>query len=118
MEKKITKKDNFMAIKAILEEMGKTELADVMAHEIELLEAKASRKKATKVQEANVGLKDTIVEILTTQGKPMTCTEVIKADVRVADLSTPKISAMMKQLIAEGRVVKTTEGKKSLFGLA
>lgn len=118
MEKKITKKDNFMAIKAILEEMGKTELADVMDHEIELLEAKASRKKATKVQEANVGLKDTIVEILTAQGKPMTCTEVIKADVRVGDLSTPKISAMMKQLIAEGRVVKTTEGKKSLFGLA
>ena len=42
-EKKITKRENFENIKAFLVENGKTEWAEVMAHEIELLNRKSSK---------------------------------------------------------------------------
>lgn len=42
-EKKITKRENFENIKAFLIANGKTEWADVMAHEIELLSRKNSK---------------------------------------------------------------------------
>lgn len=42
-EKKITKRENFENIKAFLAENGKTEWAEVMAHEIELLNRKSSK---------------------------------------------------------------------------
>ena len=46
-EKKITKKDNFVAIVNILEAAGHEDLAGVIKHEIELLEKKAAKAKAT-----------------------------------------------------------------------
>jgi hypothetical protein len=42
-EKKITKRENFENIKAFLAENGKTEWAEVMAHEIDLLNRKSSK---------------------------------------------------------------------------
>ena len=45
-EKKITKREHFSNIKAFLEQNGKTEWAEVMAHEIDLL-ARKSSKSAT-----------------------------------------------------------------------
>jgi DNA-binding protein H-NS len=54
-EKKITKKDNFIAIVNILEAAGHTDLADVIKHEIELLENKAAKAKATAAKKKTDG---------------------------------------------------------------
>ena len=62
MANKTTKKENFGVIANILKEMGREDLEQVMLHEIELIENKASRAKATKNQIANEGIKATILK--------------------------------------------------------
>ena len=51
--KKVTKKDNFKAIMEVLTEVGRNDLVEVMAHEVELLEKKATSGKMTKKQDQN-----------------------------------------------------------------
>ena len=46
-EKKITKRDNFNTIIEVLTSAGREDLAAVIAHEIELLDNKAAKAKAT-----------------------------------------------------------------------
>ena len=47
---KTTKKENFQAIVTILEGVNRQDLADVIRHEIELLENKAAKRKPSKSQ--------------------------------------------------------------------
>ena len=114
MEKKITKKEMFAQIREIV-----ADNADMVAfidHEIELLNKKSSAKKPTATQVANEGIKDTILDVLGTDG--MTVSEVIAASDDLAGLSNQKVSALLKQLVTEGKVVKGTDKKKSVFTLA
>ena len=93
--------------------------ADMVAfidHEIELLNKKSGSKKPTATQVANEGLKDIILGVLDTEG--MTVSEVLAASDDFAGLSNQKISALLKQLKDEGKVVKETDKRKSVFKLA
>ena len=54
MEKKVTKRENFEAIIAVLNEAGREDLAKVVAHEIELLDNKAAKAKAKKAYDRAV----------------------------------------------------------------
>lgn len=60
---KITKRDNFNAIIAVLTEAGKDDLVAVMEHEIELLDKKSANRstKPTVRQDENAKIKDDIV---------------------------------------------------------
>ena len=115
MEKKITKKEMFTMIKAQVKDNA--EMVAFIDHEIELLDKKASKKKATKTQEANVGIKSIILSVLE-GGKPMTITEMQGASVELGELSNQKVSALVKQLVETGEVVKTIDKKVSRFSLA
>ena len=66
-EKKITKKENFTEIAAFLTEVGKIEWADVINHEIELLDNKAAKAKATAAKKKTEGdaLRDAVQAVLT-----------------------------------------------------
>ena len=66
-EKKITKKDNFNAIIEVLTEVGREDLAKVVEHEIELLDAKSSKAKATAAKKKAEGdaLRDAVQAVLT-----------------------------------------------------
>ena len=66
-EKKITKKDNFNAIIEVLTEVGREDLAKVIEHEIELLDAKSSKAKATAAKKKAEGdaLRDAVQAVLT-----------------------------------------------------
>ena len=55
MEKKITKKDNFIEIINVLEAAEREDLANVIKHEIELLENKAAKAKATAAKKKTEG---------------------------------------------------------------
>lgn len=116
---KVTKRENFEAIVAVLEQAGKPDLVEVMKHELELLAKKNSYKstKPTKTQVANAGLKEQIVSILADAEKPMTASEVLKA---LADesLSGSKVTAMLTQLKNDGQVVRTEDKRKAFFSLA
>mgnify|MGYP003399326590 FL=1 len=115
MANKITKKEMFMMIKAQVKDNA--EMVAFIDHEIELLDKKASNKKATKTQEANVGIKSTILAVLE-GAKPMTVTEMQGASAELGELSNQKVSALVRQLVEAGKVVKTIDKKVSRFSLA
>ena len=115
MANKITKKEMFTMIKAQVKDNA--EMVAFIDHEIELLDKKASSKKATKTQKANVGIKSTILAILE-GAKPMTVTEMQGASAELGELSNQKVSALVRQLVEAGEVVKTIDKKVSRFSLA
>ena len=115
MANKITKVEMFKMIKAQVSD--NQDMVAFIDHEIELLQKKASNKKATKTQEANVGIKATILAILK-GADPMTITEMQGASAELGELSNQKVSALVRQLVEAGTVVKTVDKKVSRFSLA
>lgn len=119
--KKVTKKENFGAIVEVLEKAGRTDLVEVMQHEIDLLNKKSASGKMTKTQEANEVIKSKIVAKLTELAKAVTITELINADTEIAEMtngSNQKVSALMTQLKNAGTVERVQEGKTAKFKIA
>ena len=82
-EKKITKRENFENIKAYLIENGKTEWAEVMAHEIDLLSRKNSKSAtATPAQKDALAISEIIKDILAEKDQGMTVGAILK-DARI-----------------------------------
>ena len=117
MEKKITKAQMFAQIKAIPAVAENADMVAFIDHELELLAKKSANKKPTKVQVENEVLKDTIVEVLGTFENGATASEVLGASEKFVGLSNQKISAMLNQLVADGKVAKSTDNKKSIFSV-
>jgi len=113
MEKKITKVDRFNQLKAITEVAENADLVAFIDHEIELLQKKSASKKPTKTQEANEGLKDIILTVLTSEG--MTASEVLASADEFSGLSNQKISTLLNQLVKDGKIEKVTDSRKSIF---
>ena len=88
-----------------------------LENELALLDKKAQNKKATKTQEQNVGIKATILEVLAIIGSG-TVTDIQNGNEELSALSNQKVSALVRQLVESGEVVKTTDKKKSIFSLA
>lgn len=121
-EKKITKK---MVVEMMLAD--KTIVANevfkaYLENELALLKKKSENKKATKNQEANVAIKADILEVMAHM-KPSTATEIMNAVKSVdtekyATLTNQRVSALLRQLIEDNKVVKTVDKKVSKFALA
>ena len=88
-----------------------------LENELALLDKKAQNKKATKTQEQNVGIKATILKVLATIGSG-TVTDIQNGNEGLSALSNQKVSALIRQLVESGEVVRTTDKKKSIFSLA
>ena len=114
MEKKITKKEMFTMIREAV--VDNEDMVKFIDHEIDLLNKKSGSKKPTATQVANEGLKATILSVLTAEGK--TASEVLALSDEFAGLSNQKISALLNQLAKDGKIVKSTDGKKSVFKVA
>ena len=115
-EKRVFKKDYLGELKVLAEEAGRTDLVEFCDKEIGKL---ANRKVAqTKNQKDNEVIKEVMLEILAGLDEAVTVTDFIKADERMAEYSNQKVSALMKQLVDAGKVVKTVEKKKSYFEVA
>lgn len=118
MTKKITKRDRFNQLLAIAEVKENPALVEFIKHELELLEKKnSSDKKPTATQVANEGIKEVILDTLSAD-KGLTITEMQKANAELADLSNQKISALIRQLIADNLVIKEEIKRKAYFKLA
>lgn len=118
MANKITKRE---VINAMLQETaikGNQMYVDYLTHELELMDNKKSNKKMTETQVANVAIKNIICGTLAEVGKAVTISELQVANAELAQYSTSKLSALMRQLVVEeGRVIKTIDKKRSLFSL-
>ena len=116
MANKITKREVIgMMMKEEVVKANPTYVA-YLENELALLDKKAQNKKATKTQEQNVGIKATILEVLATIGSG-TVTDIQNGNEELSALSNQKVSALVRQLVESGEVVKTTDKKKSIFSL-
>lgn len=111
MEKKMTKVELFE--KAIAETSDKV-LKEFFAHEIELLNKRKSNKKGN---DENEGYKEIILDILSTADKPLTITDIMKADNDLPQ-SNQKISALVRQLKEAEVIVRTEVKGRAYFALA
>lgn len=116
-EKKITKREHFTAI---LEKYPLTEKEkDFIKHELELLDRKnAADKKPTAQQVANEDTKAVIIQVLTNAQELMTITDMMKSNAELGALSNQRISALLRQLIADGKVERIEDKRKAYFKLA
>lgn len=118
MEKKLTKKEKFAMLKEIVVDMGNDMLVEFIDNEISLLEKKSSKSTQTKTQVENENIKDKIVEVLLELDKSVTITELQGANEEMATYSNQKLSALLKQLVEENRVIRIPDKKKTYFTVA
>jgi tetrahydromethanopterin S-methyltransferase subunit A len=109
MANKKTKKDFFKELYDFVENStmaNKNEVLGFIDHELELLDKKASAKGQTKTQKENVGIKGIIVNALANCEEPITITELIANCEELNGYTNQKISALVKQLVDDGSVVR------------
>ena len=103
----ITEQINAIAFDTLTEE----QFAFLVERALKSVRKSTGERKPTKTQVANEGLKAEILGIL---GEGMTATDAGKA----VDISVQKASALLKQMVDAGEVVKFKEGKVTLFKVA
>ena len=118
MANKKTQKDFYNEIIEVLNEVGRDDLVAFCEDRIEKLSRKSASgsKKPTKTQVENEGIKDTIVNVLTELDTPTTATA-IATDPRV-NVSNQKVTALLKQLVTDGRVIRTEDKGKAYFSVS
>lgn len=117
MTNKITKVEMFTKIMNLDSVKADAEMVAFIQHEIDLLNKKATNKKATKNQEANLDLMTTIETVLAMADKPVTITELQTLDSTLANFSNQKISALIRKMIQADKVAKIVDKRKSTFVL-
>lgn len=126
MANKKTKKDFYMEMVEIFQELGKGEYVDFCNHQIELLDKKSTGSKGlTKVQQENETIKNMILEELAKhQGENgITITELLKQSnvlsnyvtVEGKNITNQKLSALMKKLVDNEKTVSRTIDKKTSY---
>lgn len=114
-EKKITKREVLTAMLEVEGIASNEMFTEFINHELELLEKKTANRKSAKSDETNVKLANLVFDTLAEKGVGLTASEVIKANAEFNGLSTPKMTALLKILMDEKRVVRIEEGKKVTF---
>ena len=115
----MTKKEYFAQVRNIVDAQefdNKTDILAFIDHEIEMLDKKSSSKKPTANQIENEKFKEIILETLTEQCKPMTVTEILT--VSNIGITNQRASAILRQMVENGDVIKTIEKRKSYFSVA
>lgn len=116
--KKITKAMRFAEMSKIFTDMGRTDLAEFCDKQIELLAKKNTtkdgEKRMTATQKANEDTKADILDSMA-DNTAYTITQMIKEFSSISDLTNQKVSALMRQLVADGKVVRTEEKGVAYF---
>lgn len=115
--KKMTKRDFFNILKKSYptDMENYNEVIAFIDHEIELLEKKNSaEKKPTAQQSENNGIKEAIVNGMAPQ-RNYTITDLIKEVPECSELTNQRVSALIRQLIADGKVERFEEKRKAYF---
>ena len=115
-EKKITKRENFENIKAFLAENGKTEWAEVMAHEIELLNRKSSKSATlSPAQKDAIAVGEIVRDVLSEcpNEKGMTVGAILK-DERIKSYAKADGNTVSSQMITAILSKNTADFKRTL----
>lgn len=122
MTNKLTKRDYFKMVASVIENSNvenKAELQGFISHELELLEKKAQNRGTdnAKTRENNEII-EKIYNALAEVNRAVTITELQAEISELADYTNQKLSALMKKLVDNNRVVKVVDKKKSYFKIA
>ena len=117
-EKKITKRDNFNAIIEVLTDAGRDDLADVIKHEVQLLDAKSLKAKARAAEKKAEGdnLTAIVASVLDEEFEtiPNVTAKVMEFD---ESATVSKVQYRLVQLVKSGKAVssdiKISDGAKS-----
>ena len=123
-EKKITKRENFENIKAFLEENGKVEWANVMSHEIELLNRKSSKSATlSPAQKDAIAVGEIVRDVLAEcpNEKGMTVGAILK-DERIKAYTKADGNSVSSQMLTailskNTDFVRTLDKKTALYSL-
>jgi hypothetical protein len=113
---KMTKKETFEAMLKLDQVQANEQFVKTLKHEIELLGKRSSSKAESNKKKENEGVKDVILVELG-KVKKATVSALIGTEA-LSKYTNQKISALLRQLIAEGKVEKTTEKRVSYFSIA
>lgn len=117
---KVTKRENYEALLELEEVKANDELVAFIKHEMELLAKKASRKSdsKTKTQKENEEvLKPAVTRVLENAEEGLTATEIAQTITEIS-VSVPRVSAMLKKLVADGAVVREVVKGKPYFTIS
>ena len=117
--KKMTKRDYFSKLIEIVEGANvdnSAEIVNFLNNEIKLLNKKSNVK--TETQKQNEVLMEVVFNTLVEVGKPMTVSELMSANEKVGAMSNQKVSALLKKLKEDERVVRVEDKKKAYFSIA
>ena len=117
-EKKLTKREKFEMIAKIEQVASNPILAEFVEHELDLLAKKnaSGQGKLTATQKANEELKSAILEEMSNEPNRLySISEMIKVFPCCADLSLPKVTAVVTQLAKANAVVRVEEKRKAYF---
>lgn len=117
--KKITKRDNF---NRLLNEYDLTpDLVEFIEHEIELLNRKNTtkdgEKRLTKTQTENAKVAEEILSYMEIDHLYAPA-DLIKLVPACAEYSVPKVSAVVRPLVDENKIVKVNDKRKVYYKLA
>lgn len=116
---KKTRKELFAEILNLDVVQENQEYVDFLEKEIEKCNRKSASKKPTATQLENEGLKDAILVFLSGEGdNRFTITELTQQVDELQGRTTQKVSALMRQLLLDGMVVRTSEKNKTYFSKA
>jgi hypothetical protein len=122
--KKMTKATAWGIVKTIVEQSNhpqSAELVEKIEHELELLAKKNSgEKKMTPQQIANEGIKNAVLATLSANPTRLfTITELCKEVPNLPeDMSVNRMSALVRQLKDDGKVIRIEDKRKALFRIA
>lgn len=119
-EVKITQKTMFNAVIDFLKgedtDFSTDEMIEFLEGRIAVLDKKSANRK-TKVNEEDEELKSLTLEALTILDTPSTVTDIMKEVDFPDGTSNQKVSAILRKLIAEGKVEREKDKKSTLFSL-
>lgn len=116
--KKMTKMEKFTMLANLPDVKENPVLSEFVAHEMELLAKKnTGEKKPTAQQTANASIQTAILEGLEV-GEKYTITDIIKEVPECAELTNQRVSALVRQLVDAGKMVRTEDKRKAYFSIA
>lgn len=113
-----TVKEMFVEIAEVLRGIEREDLVEFIEGRVAILDKKtATKSKAAQEKQAeNENIKAIIMDALTEVGKAVNITE-LKGYGGLDQYTTPKLSALLKQLRDEGKVERTLEKKTPYFAV-
>ena len=117
-EKKITKREVINKMLADENIKANPEFVAFLEHELELLDKKAEKRNKSDGELAEIAKLQTLVINGLASIEKGTVTEIQKTNSELAVLSNQKVTSILKALKEEGKVIRATEGRKTVFSLA